>query len=69
MTQSFGVKRDDVPLLMLIVNDEENDRGLMKYKWDGDLSSMTIDDVETFIDDWEADNVTPILKSQEPPAE
>ena len=63
ITNSFGVQKGDVPRLMLIVNDEENDRGLMKYKYDGDIATMTVDDIELFLDDWEADIIPPVLKT------
>ena len=55
-------------MLMLMFNDEENSNGLKKYKWDGDLNTITVDDIQIFIDEWEADILTPILKSQKPPA-
>jgi hypothetical protein len=50
-------------MLMLMFNDEEHSNGLKKYRWEGDLNTITVDDIQIFIDEWEADILTPILKS------
>lgn len=67
IANAIAVKKENVPCLMLIFNDEENGNGLKKFRWDGDLNTLTVDDIEMFISDWEADILTPILKSEKPP--
>jgi hypothetical protein len=45
IASSFGIGKEQVPMLMLMFNDEENSNGLKKYKWDGDLNTITVDDI------------------------
>jgi hypothetical protein len=54
-------------MLMIVSSNEEEGSGRKRYKYEGDLNTLTKSDIESFIFDWEADVLEPILKSQKPP--
>jgi hypothetical protein len=54
-------------MILLMFNDDERQGGTHRFKWEGDLNTITVEDIEMFIQDWEADILEPILKSQKPP--
>jgi len=57
-----------MPLLMILTHNEEAKTGNYRYKFEGNLDTLTVKDIERFINDWEADAIPQMLKSQKPPA-
>lgn len=51
----------------MLVNHNEEEGSKSRYKFEGDLNTLTVRDIESFMFDWEAGILEPILKSQKPP--
>ena len=64
LAEFLGVKGADLPTAYIV---NFAPKGIKKYKLQAD--SITADTLKTFIADFEADKLTPTLKSQEIPAE
>lgn len=54
-------------MLMIVHNNEEAKSGTMRYRYKGDLDSLSVQDIQSFISDWESNWLEPILKSQPVP--
>ena len=63
----IGLKKEMFPALIIMQNNEETTSGKKRFKYEGSLGTLTVQDVETFIDDWAADILPPLLKSEKPP--
>lgn len=59
----IGVTKDMMPT-MRIVSPETD---LKKYKWEGDLSKLTVADVEQYVNDFKDGKLTPFRKSETEP--
>ena len=52
---------------MFILSAHEITRITLKYHYDGDVKSMSVDDILKFINDYKYDHLEPFLKSEEVP--
>ena len=59
LAEFIGVTSADMPTLRLISPEES----MLKFVWEGDVSSMTVDNVKSFVSDFKAGNLKPHLKS------
>ena len=66
LAEFTGVTADNLPRLMIV---GFNPAGIDKYVFDGDLTSLTADDVEKFVQQFEAGELKKFLKSEEVPTE
>lgn len=60
----IGVTADDLPTLRILAPTEES---IKKFKWEGDVSALTVDDVKQFVADFKADKLSAFLKSEKAP--
>lgn len=64
LAEFIGVTKADLPTVRII--DPANE--MRKFKYDGDLSSITFDQVKTYVHDFKAGNLRSFLKSEPIPA-
>jgi len=43
---------------------EPSEENVRKFKFDGDIEKMTVDDISKFVNDFNAGKLTPFLKSE-----
>lgn len=64
LAEFVGVTAEDVPLIVLI---EFGAGGVKKFRFTGDSTSFTVEEISTFLDDWKANKLEIHLKSEEIP--
>lgn len=62
----MGIDKSQMPQ-MFILSAHEITRITLKYHYDGDVKSMSVDDILKFINDYKYDRLEPFLKSEEVP--
>ena len=65
LAEFIGVEDSMLPTIR-ILNPAKN---MAKFTYEGDVKGLKIEELETFIDNFKADKLTPFLKSAEPPAD
>lgn len=60
----IGVTADDLPTLRILAPTEES---IKKFKWEGDVTAVTVDDIKKFVADFKAGTLSPFLKSEKAP--
>lgn len=66
--KTLGIFKADMPILMILTHNDEAKTGNFRYRYEGNLDTLTVADVDGFINDWEADVIPQMLKSEKPPA-
>jgi len=64
LAEFVGVTTEDLPRLMIV---SFNAQGIDKFVYDGELSELTADDVEKFVDGFEKGSLSKFLKSEPVP--
>ena len=62
----IGVTAEDTPCIRLL---DPRGEGMLKYQWDIDLSTITVDGLKTYLDDFRGGKLEPHLKSEPIPEE
>jgi len=56
----IGVTQEDLPTIRII---EPSEEAIRKFKYEGDVSKLTVEDVKKFVADFKDGKLTPFLKS------
>lgn len=62
----IGVTAEDLPTIRIMEPTEDNVR---KFKYEGDVEAITVEDLTKFVTDFAEGKLTPFMKSEEIPAE
>jgi len=65
LAEFVGVDETSLPTIR-ILDPSDN---MKKYTYSGDLSSLSVDSIKKFVDDFKSGSLAPFLKSQDIPAE
>jgi protein disulfide-isomerase A1 len=60
----LGITQEDLPLLMVI---GYHPQGIYQYRWDGDITALSVDDLDKFVTQFEEGSLTKFMKSEEIP--
>ena len=62
----IGITAEDTPCIRLL---DPRGEGMLKYQWDIDLASLTVDGLKFYLDDFKSGKLEPHLKSEPIPEE
>jgi protein disulfide-isomerase A1 len=64
LAEFLGVTEEDLPLLMIIGFNKE---GVDKFRWEGDISTLSVDDLDKFVTQFEEGALKKFMKTEEIP--
>jgi protein disulfide-isomerase A1 len=64
LAEFLGVVQQDLPLLMIIGFQKE---GVDKFRWEGDITTLSVDDLDKFVTQFEEGALTKFMKTEEIP--